>query len=198
MHHGATIAMVECGACGRWVAERAADILDDGYRCDACTLDFATRARTITPMTRRRGLISELEREATELVEPTPAAPVPAAAEVTCVRCGAKVALADSDLCGLGYRCRACTLRAEVDELEGKADVADHLVAADRARFAEQGKQLAIKAGLVGALIAVAGVGLMLVAPAGSSGWLKVMMSGLMVALAIGGRGLDRWRRFRK
>ena len=144
----------------------------------------------------RGGPVDRLARDAAAISTPTETAPVPAGDHVACVHCGKTVARTETDLCGLGFRCRACSDKAELDELTGaKPDVADHLVAEDRARFAEQGKRLALKALGVGALLFACGSVLLVFAPSPAA--FKPMLLALIVVFAIGGQGYARWRRFR-
>jgi hypothetical protein len=99
-------------------------------------------------------------------------APVPATETVTCVRCGRPIRLQDSDVVGLGYRCNACSIQAELEEANGRPDLADNLGAADRARLARRGQHTAS----VGVLL----IGLGLVVPA------AVALASVPAAIRIG------------
>jgi hypothetical protein len=145
----------------------------------------------------RRGILRELEAEAMELNVPTGTVPVAAAALVICVHCGRRVPLHAADVVGLGYRCAGCTVAAEVGELVGAPDVADHLSAEDRARFAQRGKEIAVKAAVVSAIMAAVAIVLFAVAPGGGEAWLKLFVAAVTLLFAVGGFGLERWRRFR-
>src|SRR5215471_11286101 len=139
--------------------------------------------------------IDELAGEAADVVEPTETPPVPAADRVTCVHCKQVVPLAETDVVGLGYRCRACTDRAEIDEENGEPDINDHLNAADRAQFAAWGRRLALRGLGLSLLLAALGVAMLYVFP--SMAAIKLLILSMLVLLMIGGLGLERWRRFR-
>lgn len=144
-----------------------------------------------------RGVIRDLEREALEINVPTASAPVPATDVVTCVACGKRVPLARADVVGLGYRCNDCSLRAEVGELTGSPDVAAHLQVEDRARFAAQGRALAIRADVMAGVMTLGAVALVVVSRAFFMVAYKLVMAAIGVSLGVGGIGLERWRRFR-
>jgi hypothetical protein len=132
----------------------------------------------------------------TELQLPTDTAPVPVAAVVTCVHCAREVRLGDSDVVGLGYRCAACSTQAELGELAGRPDVADHLTPSDRDRFARAALDVLRRAVLVTAVVVIGSIGLFLV-----TGSLPVLEKILTVVLAFGitaAFALGRWRRFRR
>lgn len=66
------------------------------------------------------------------------------AGHVTCVVCGARVALAEADIVGQGYRCTACGQRAELAALNGAGDdPALHLSHGDVVGLAASGGRLA-------------------------------------------------------
>lgn len=137
------------------------------------------------------------ETAAVELNVPTPSKPARPAAEVSCVRCACRVRFADADVVGLGYRCRRCSLLADIDELTGSPDVVDHLVVADRERFARRGREMAVQGAIVSAVLALIAIVVLAVAPAASRLGIKVLFFALMVLLGVGGLGLEHWRRFR-
>jgi hypothetical protein len=144
----------------------------------------------------RGGLVDRLARDAAEIDVPTQTPPVASGEHVACVHCGKTVARTETDLCGLGFRCRACSDKAELDELTGaKPDVSDHLAPEDRVRFAAHGKRLALKALGAGALLFAFGIVLLVFAPSPAA--FKPMLMALIVVLAVGGHGYARWRRFR-
>jgi DNA-directed RNA polymerase subunit RPC12/RpoP len=142
-------------------------------------------------------VIADLERDALEINVPTASAPVPAAAEVTCVTCARRIPLARADVVGLGFRCTDCSLRAELGELTGKPDVAAHLQTEDRARFAAQGRAIAIRAGAIAGGMTLLAIGLVAIAPDLFMAAYKLVVTAIIVALGVGGMGLERWRRFR-
>lgn len=61
------------------------------------------------------------------------------AGQVSCVICQAKVPLADADVVGMGYRCSACSQRAELAKLTGGGDAASHFSASERQHLAASG-----------------------------------------------------------
>lgn len=63
--------------------------------------------------------------------------------QVTCVVCGAQVALAQADIVGQGYRCAACSQRADLAALAGAAaDPALHLSHGDVVGLTASGRRL--------------------------------------------------------
>jgi hypothetical protein len=148
------------------------------------------------------GILRDIDTGNVEVNEPTNTPPVPARATVSCVHCSRVVPLAETDVVGLGYRCRACTDRAEIGELVGRPDVADHLDIADRARFAESARRYGIRALVTAAAMVVIACILLAVSPAdpgrGMTNLVMKLLWGAILVLVIGGSfALDRWRRFR-
>ncbi len=116
--------------------------------------------------------------------------------QVTCVRCGVELALADADIVGNGYRCAPCSAHAQHD---GHDDVADNVEPETRARLARQGKRkLAAAVGLAAGLIA--GPAVAAYAVAGSAAALAAAAVGLVFSANLGS-GIDvswaQWRRYR-
>jgi hypothetical protein len=58
---------------------------------------------------------------------------------VRCVICQATVPLASADVVGQGYRCSACSHKAELALLTGGGDAAAHFNAAERTELAHSG-----------------------------------------------------------
>ena len=75
---------------------------------------------------------------------------------VDCVRCGASISLDQADIVGTGYRCNACTMRAQIDaQNEGVADTSDDLDPVHRAQLARVAKRRTrLGVGLLGLLLA--------------------------------------------
>lgn len=140
-------------------------------------------------------LIPWYPHDAIPLEEPAPSTPVPATRIVTCVECRDPIPLRTADVVGLGFRCGPCGVRADVGELTGVPDVASHLSADDRVHLAARGRGLARRGlGIAAAVTIAAVIG---VAVSGDGRWLQVILAALSFGLAIGGLGLQRWRRFR-
>ncbi len=64
---------------------------------------------------------------------------VNASGEVTCVVCNSRVPLASADVVGMGYRCAACSHRAELARLTGGGDAASHFTRSERTEVARSG-----------------------------------------------------------
>ena len=82
------------------------------------------------------------------------------AGHVICVVCGARVALAQADIVGQGYRCTPCGQRAELAALGGADDdPALHLSHGDVVGLSASGARLALQRGLRRRVERVAGEG---------------------------------------
>lgn len=141
-----------------------------------------------------KGVLRQLEEDAVELNIPTSSEPVAAADRVACVHCKRVVALRETDVVGLGYRCRACSDRAELGELTGAPDVSDHLVAADRARFSAAGRRIFVRALILSGAMGALGIFVLVVMPNPAA--IKLILLALITGIAVGGHGYARWKRF--
>ena len=82
----------------------------------------------------------------------------------TCITCGTKQPLAQMDVVGQGYRCAACSHKAQIMALTtGQDDMSSNLSSGDRSKLRSSGIALIATgiAGVVGgiALLAVTGIG---------------------------------------
>ena len=92
---------------------------------------------------------------------------------VTCVACGNKLPVAKADIVGQGYRCAACTGKAQLAALTGGSDVDANLSASDRKDLRNAG----LKMILPGVGLLVAGI-CVLVAGAGRAGGYMIVAGG--------------------
>jgi len=100
---------------------------------------------------------------------PPAGAAVDADGHVTCLACGVKLPLSKADVVGLGYRCLACTEKAELAALTaGASDVAVNLSAGDRKALRRAGWKLIAP----GVLAIVAGIAVAAFASARPAGYL--------------------------
>jgi len=81
-----------------------------------------------------------MRREHPDIIVPDLSKPagsvIDAAGMVTCIACGRRLRIARADIVGLGYRCGACTAKAQIAELDrGEADVTANLTPSDQARL---------------------------------------------------------------
>lgn len=115
------------------------------------------------------------------------------AGHVTCVVCGARVALAQADIVGQGYRCAPCGQRAELAALSGAGDdPALHLGHSDVVGLAASGGRLALLGAALLALGIVAIAYLVHVGARVSPGvWLACLGGGL-AATGLRRRGIAR------
>ena len=82
------------------------------------------------------------------LYKPAGAA-VDAEGQVACVTCQTRVPVATADVVGMGYRCAACSHKAEIARLTGGGDAASHFSANERQHLASAGMVTAIGGGAV-------------------------------------------------
>jgi hypothetical protein len=84
-------------------------------------------------------------------------ATVDADGNVTCVTCHAKLPQAKADVVGLGYRCPACTAKAELAQLTGgPSDIDANLTSSDRGALRAFGwKAIGLGVALLGGGVAV-------------------------------------------
>lgn len=153
---------MRCCRCGQEVDLAKADIVELGYQCVDCSL------RTTTPYAAATRPVAD---PAMEVYVPAGALIKPAGAahnldgSVTCVACGQSIALAQADIVGEGYRCAACSHRAEVARAHGQSDVGSHLSRRDRRELMGGGA-----ANIGGVLLIVGGI-VLLAATGGTAGW---------------------------
>ena len=103
------------------------------------------------------------------------------AGQVICVVCGARVALAQADIVGQGYRCTPCGQRAELAALGGAGDdPALHLSHGDVVGLSASGARLALLGGVLLAIGVAAIVYLVHIGERVSPGiWLACFGGGL-------------------
>jgi hypothetical protein len=125
-----------------------------------------------------------------ELFVPDEAKPAGAAVDadgrVTCVLCGAKVALVETEVVGLGYRCAACTQKSLVSDARGVPPLSASLTPSEIARLRTMAKRLMLS-GAGGMVLGV------VVAFISFKAGYYTFFFGMMWL----GYGLFRWRRAR-
>jgi hypothetical protein len=112
-----------------------------------------------------------------DLSKPATAA-VDADGNVTCIQCKTKLPLSRADVVGQGYRCPACSARAEISQLSGgPSDISANLSHADRRGMHNAGMALIVP----GVLMIVGGVVLFGVIP-GARLPIYLVIAGIMSA----------------
>ena len=122
---------------------------------------------------------------------------VDAAGKVTCIACGRQLRLSRADIVGLGYRCGACTAKAQIAELDGSADVAANLTSEEQTRLPKlmTGRQLiwlGIGCLVLAVLLWIAGVGIPLYKGIPVPVWAGIAGVGM---IAIGLTRIRGWKR---
>jgi hypothetical protein len=113
-----------------------------------------------------------------DLTKPAGAA-VAADGTVACVMCGTRIALAQADVVGLGYRCAPCTRRSELHQLQmGVADNSANLHEGDRSALRAAARHY-LGLGIAGVL---GGLVLMAILPRGGLVVLTLGIGGLVIA----------------
>lgn len=106
-------ALITCAFCGEPAPREEADVTERGERCRRCS-DFAN--------VRQHGDTGPAVDQALRRWR---AAPIPAPTQVTCFYCRHPTASADADIVPIGYRCKRCSLGAQVEQHVVSSSVAD-------------------------------------------------------------------------